>query len=190
MYSLNLNRAHTFCVLVGDNLGKTISEKILGAHSGTDAKAGDMVVAEIDYAMGQDGTTPLSIKAFQKMKGERLKRPEMISLVIDHSAPSPNEGVSALHKMMREFAEKMSCNLYDIGEGVCHQLMPERGHVAPGDLVIGADSHTTTYGALNAFSTGIGSTDFAAVMLTGKLWLRVPRTTKVVYKGKMQKGVY
>jgi len=176
--------------MVGDTLGRTISEKILGAHSGTDAKAGDIVVAEIDYAMGQDGTTPLSIKAFQKMKGERLKNPDRISLVIDHSAPSPNEGVSALHKMMREFSEKTGCNLYDIGEGVCHQLMPERGHVVPGDLVVGADSHTTTYGALNAFSTGIGSTDLAAVMLTGKLWFRVPHTTKIAYKGKMQKGVY
>jgi 3-isopropylmalate/(R)-2-methylmalate dehydratase large subunit len=92
--------------------------------------------------------------------------------------------------MMREFSEKTGCNLYDIGEGVCHQLMPERGHVVPGDLVVGADSHTTTYGALNAFSTGIGSTDFASVMLTGKLWLRVPHTTKIVYKGKMQKGVF
>jgi len=190
MDSLSLNWAHGSCALVGDTLGKTISEKILAAHSGTDAKAGDIVVAEIDYAMGQDGTTPLSIKAFQKMKGERLKHPDRVSLVIDHSAPSPNEGVSALHKMMREFSEKTGCNLYDIGEGVCHQLMPERGHVVPGDLVVGADSHTTTYGALNAFSTGIGSTDFASVMLTGKLWLRVPHTTKIVYKGKMQKGVF
>jgi 3-isopropylmalate/(R)-2-methylmalate dehydratase large subunit len=171
-------------------LGKTISEKILGAHSGTDAYAGDIVVAGIDYAMGQDGTTPLSIKAFQKMRGERLKHPDRLSLVIDHSAPSPNEGVSALHKMMREFASRTGCNLYDIGEGVCHQLMPERGHVVPGDLVVGADSHTTTYGALNAFSTGIGSTDLAAVMLTGKLWFRVPRTCRIVYKGRLQKGVY
>jgi 3-isopropylmalate/(R)-2-methylmalate dehydratase large subunit len=171
-------------------LGKTISEKILSAHSGADAHAGDIIVADIDYAMGQDGTTPLSIKAFQKMKGEKLKHPERLSLVIDHSAPSPNEGVSALHKMMREFAGKTGCNLYDIGEGVCHQLMPERGHVAPGDLLVGADSHTTTYGALNAFSTGIGSTDLAAVMLTGKLWLRVPQTYRVVYKGRLQKGVY
>lgn len=171
-------------------MGKTISEKILGAHSGIDIHAGDIVVADIDYAMGQDGTTPLAIKAFLKMHGEKLKHPDSLSLVIDHSAPSPNEGVSALHKMMREFAEKMQCNLYDIGEGVCHQLMPERGHIVPGDLIVGADSHTTTYGALNAFSTGIGSTDLAAVMLTGKLWLRVPHTTRIVYKGKLPKGVY
>jgi 3-isopropylmalate/(R)-2-methylmalate dehydratase large subunit len=171
-------------------LGKTISEKILSAHSGADAHAGDIIVADIDYSMGQDGTTPLSIKAFQKMKGEKLKHPERLSLVIDHSAPSPNEGVSALHKMMREFAGKTGCNLYDIGEGVCHQLIPERGHVVPGDLLVGADSHTTTYGALNAFSTGIGSTDLAAVMLTGKLWLRVPQTYRIVYKGRLQKGVY
>jgi len=171
-------------------MGMTISEKILSAHSDTEARAGDIVVAEIDYAMGQDGTTPLSIKAFQKMKGERLRHPNRISLVIDHSAPSPNEGVSSLHKMMREFVNETGCNLYDIGEGVCHQLIPERGHVVPGDLVVGADSHTCTYGALNAFSTGIGSTDLAAVWLTGKLWFRVPQTTRIVYRGRLPKGVY
>jgi len=175
---------------IGGRLGKTISEKILSAHSGTDAKAGDIVIAEIDYAMGQDGTTPLAIKAFQKMNGRSIKYPDRLSLVIDHSSPSPNEGVSALHKIMREFASQMGCNLYDIGEGVCHQLIPERGHVVPGDLVVGADSHTTTYGALNAFSTGIGSTDLAAVLLTGKLWFRVPHTCKIIYSGRLQKGVY
>ena len=171
-------------------MGKTISEKIMSAHSGIDANAGDIVVANIDYAMGQDGTTPLAIKSFQKMKGEKIKNPDKVSIVIDHSAPSPFEGVSALHKMMREFSKQTGCNIYDIGEGVCHQLMPERGHVVPGDLVVGADSHTTTYGALNAFSTGIGSTDLAAVLLTGKLWFRVPHTIRIVYKGRLQKGVY
>lgn len=171
-------------------MGLTISEKIIGSHSALDARAGDIVVADIDYAMGQDGTTPLSIRAFQKMKGISLTNPDRISLVIDHSSPSPNEGVSALHKMMREFAEEKGCNLYDIGEGVCHQLMPERGHVVPGDLVVGADSHTCTYGALNAFSTGIGSTDLAAVWLTGKLWFRVPTTVNILYQGRLPKGVF
>jgi len=171
-------------------MGMTISEKILGAHSGIEANAGDIVVADIDYAMGQDGTTPLSIRAFQKMKGGPLKNPDRLSIVIDHSSPSPNEGVSALHKMMREFAEEKGCNIYDIGEGVCHQLIPERGHVVPGDLVVGADSHTCTYGALNAFSTGIGSTDLAAVWLTGKLWFRVPSTVNIVYRGRLPKGVF
>lgn len=171
-------------------MGLTISEKILGAHSGAEVRAGDIVVADIDYAMGQDGTTPLSIKAFQKMRGGALKNPDRLSLVIDHSSPSPNEGVSALHKMMREFAEEKGCNIYDIGEGVCHQLIPERGHVIPGDLVVGADSHTCTYGALNSFSTGIGSTDLAAVWLTGKLWFRVPSTVNIVYRGRLPKGVF
>lgn len=171
-------------------MGKTISEKILSAHSGADARAGDIVLADVDYAMGQDGTTPLAIKAFQRMNGERLKNPDKVSIVIDHSAPSPNEGISALHKMMREFAASTSCNLYDIGEGVCHQLIPERGHALPGDLIVGADSHTTTYGALNVFSTGIGSTDLAAVLLTGKLWFRVPHTCRIIYSGRLQKGVF
>ena len=175
---------------IGGMLGKTISEKILSAHSGADARAGDIVLADVDYAMGQDGTTPLAIRSFQKMNGKSLRHPDRVSLVVDHSAPSPNEGVSALHKMMREFASQTGCNLYDIGEGVCHQLIPERGHAVPGDLIVGADSHTTTYGALNVFSTGIGSTDLAAVLLTGKLWFRVPHTLRIIYSGRLRKGVY
>lgn len=171
-------------------MGMTISEKILSAHAGAEAYAGDIVVAEIDHAMGQDGTTPLSIRAFQRMNGKQLKHTDRVSLVIDHSAPSPNEGVSALHKMMREFADEMGCNLYDIGEGICHQLMPERGHVVPGDLIVGADSHTCTYGALNAFSAGVGSTDLAAVWLTGNLWFRIPPTTRIVFRGRLPRGVY
>ncbi len=111
-------------------------------------------------------------------------------MVIDHSAPSPNEGVSALHKLMREFAKKTGIKLYDIGEGVCHQLMPESGRVGPGKLVIGADSHTCTYGALNAFSTGVGSTDLAAAMISGKLWFKVPETIKIICSGRLPKGVY
>ncbi|MCL0032555.1 3-isopropylmalate dehydratase large subunit [Peptococcaceae bacterium] len=140
--------------------------------------------------MGQDGTSPLAIRAFYDMNGEKVFDPEKIFMVIDHSAPSPNEGVSALHKLMREFAKKTGIKLYDIGEGVCHQLMPESGRVGPGKLVIGADSHTCTYGALNAFSTGVGSTDLAAAMISGKLWFKVPETIKIICSGRLPKGVY
>ncbi len=171
-------------------MGKTISEKILSVHSGKDVYSGDIVIADIDYAMSQDGTTPLAIRAFEAMEAKGVWNPKKISFVIDHSAPSPNERVSQLHKMMREFSGEHGVNLYDIGCGVCHQLMPERGHVVPGDLVVGADSHTCTYGAINAFATGIGSTDIAAVFASGKLWFRVPDTIKIIINGRLPEGVY
>ncbi len=171
-------------------MGKTIIEKILSAHSGCDAAAGDIVLAKVDYVMGQDGTSPLAIKAFREMEVDKVFDPAKVAMVIDHSAPSPNEGVSALHKLMREFSGEQGITLYDIGEGVCHQLMPERGHVGAGDLVIGADSHTCTYGALNAFSTGVGSTDLAAAMATGKLWFKVPETIRFECNGVLPPGVF
>ncbi|MCL4517242.1 MAG: 3-isopropylmalate dehydratase large subunit [Firmicutes bacterium] len=170
--------------------GKTIAEKILSRRSGQDAYANEIVVANLDYIMGQDGTSPLAIEAFREMQGRRVRDAGKVAMVIDHSAPSPLEGISALHKLMREFAREQGIKLYDIGEGVCHQLMPERGHVAPGDLVIGADSHTCTYGAINVFSTGVGSTDLAAGMLSGKLWFKVPETVKFVANGRLPAGIY
>ena len=111
-------------------------------------------------------------------------------MVIDHSAPSPLQGVSELHHQMREFADEQGICFYDIGDGVCHQLVPEQGHVVPGDLVIGADSHTCTYGAINVFSTGVGSTDLAAGIISGKLWFKVPETFKFVVNGKLPAGVF
>jgi 3-isopropylmalate/(R)-2-methylmalate dehydratase large subunit len=171
-------------------VGKTIAEKILSRASQTEARAGDLVVAEVDFLMGQDGTSPLAIQAFREMNGSRVADPERVVMVIDHSAPSPNEGVSALHALMREFAREQGINFFDVGEGVCHQLVPERGHVVPGDLVIGSDSHTTTYGALNVFSTGVGSTDLAAAMLTGKLWFKVPESYRVTCTGRLPGGVF
>ena len=171
-------------------MGKTIAEKILSNKSNQDAKAGDIVIADLDFVMGQDGTSPLAIRVFKEMKAKRVFDPHRVAMVIDHSAPSPVEGVSALHKQMREFAQEQKIHFYDIGDGVCHQLLPEKGHVLPGQLVIGADSHTCTYGAINVFSTGVGSTDLAAGMISGKLWFRVPETIKLVLNGKLAKGVY
>ncbi|MEA1924799.1 MAG: aconitase family protein, partial [Candidatus Altiarchaeota archaeon] len=171
-------------------MSQTIAEKILSRHSGREAYAGDIVIADIDYAMSQDGTTPLAIESFRDMGVENVWNPDKISFVIDHSAPSPSQQVSNLHEMMREFAKEQGINVYDIGCGVCHQLIPEQGHVVPGDLVVGADSHTCTYGALNVFSTGIGSTDIAAVYASGKLWFKVPDTIKINIAGELPKGVY
>lgn len=171
-------------------LGKTIAEKILTKKSGQDVKANDIVVADLDFVMGQDGTSPLAIKAFENMKAEKVFDPKRIAMVIDHSAPSPLEGVSQLHQQMRTFAGQQGINFYDIGDGVCHQLVPEQGHVVPGNLVIGADSHTCTYGAINVFSTGVGSTDLAAGLISGKLWFKVPETIKFVLNGTLPRGVY
>ena len=171
-------------------MGKTIAEKILANKSSRDVKANDIVVADLDFVMGQDGTSPLAIRAFEEMQATKVFDPYRIAMVIDHSAPSPLSGVSALHSQMREFAIEHKIHLYDIGDGVCHQLLPELGHVVPGNLVIGADSHTCTYGAINVFSTGVGSTDLAAGMISGKLWFKVPETIKFILNGKMPQGVY
>lgn len=171
-------------------MGKTIIEKILSSHSGQDCQANDIVVAQVDFVMGQDGTSPLAIRAFNNMEGKELFDPDKVALVIDHSSPSPLEGVSALHTIMRDFAKQKGCRIYDIGEGVCHQLIPESGKVGPGSLVIGADSHTCTYGALNAFSTGVGSTDLAGGLISGKMWFKVPETIKFVCNGVLPQGVY
>jgi len=171
-------------------LGQTIIEKILSSHCGQTACANEIVVAQVDYVMGQDGTAPLAINAFIEMGGKEVFDREKVAFVIDHSAPSPNEGVSALHKLMREFTREKGFRLYDIGEGVCHQLVPESGEVGPGSLVIGADSHTCTYGALNAFSTGVGSTDLAGGLISGKMWFKVPETVKFVCNGTLPPGVF
>ena len=171
-------------------MGMTIAEKIFSSHCGREVQAGELVVAEVDFMMGQDGTSPLAIGAFRELGGEHVLDPSRVALVIDHSAPSPLEGVSNLHDMMRSFAAEQGVKIFDIGCGVCHCLLPEQGLVAPGDIVIGADSHTTTYGAINVFSTGVGSTDLAAAMLTGKLWFKVPATLRLELRGELPVGVY
>jgi len=171
-------------------MGKTIAEKILSAHSGKDANAGDIVIADLDFMIGQDGTSGVAIDVFNKMEGGKVFDPSRVAIIIDHSSPSPNEGVSAIHKKIREFSKAQGISLFDIGCGVCHQITPEMGFVVPGNLVIGADSHTCTYGAINVFSTGIGSTDLAAGMISGKLWFKVPETIKFQINGKWPKGVF
>ena len=175
---------------MGPIAGKTIAEKIFSAHADTDAHAGDIVVADVDFVMGQDGTSPLAIKALERMGVTSVFDSKKVAVVMDHSSPSPIEGVSALHTQMREFGKRTGVKVYDVGCGVCHQLIPENGHVVPGDLMVGCDSHTCTYGALNVFSTGVGSTDGAAAMAAGKLWFKVPETMKVTYTGELSPGVF
>jgi len=171
-------------------MGQTVAEKILSAHAQKQVSAGEICLAKVDFLMAQDGTAPLVIKAFEELETKKVFNPEMVCFVFDHNAPSPNMGVSSLHKLMRDFADKYNIKKMEIGEGVCHILMPEKGFLRPGQLVLGADSHTPTYGALNLMSCGVGSTDLAIAMLTGKQWFKVPHTTKVVFSGKLNKGVY
>lgn len=171
-------------------MGQTIAEKILSNHSGKKVSAGEICLAKVDFLMAQDGTAPLVIKAFEEFGGDKVFNPDKVCFVFDHSAPSPNMGVSSLHKLMRDFVKKYGIRKMEIGEGVCHILMPEKGFLKPGDLVLGADSHTPTYGALNLMSCGVGSTDLAIAMLTGKQWFKVPESTKVVFSGKLKKGVF
>ena len=169
-------------------MGKTIAEKILSAHAGADLTAGDFAVCKVDFTFGQDGTSSIIIDRMKELGAH--KAATNFCMVIDHSAPSPNEGVSRVHKKMRAFADDLGVLLYDIGCGVCHQVIPESGKILPGDLVLGADSHTCTYGALGIFSTGVGSTDLAIALSSGKNWFKVPETVKIVVKGKIPKGIY
>lgn len=168
-------------------MGKTIAEKILSLKSGKDAKAGEVVLAEIDFCFGQDGTSSLIIDELNKLGG--LYEPKKFAMFIDHNAPAPLASVANIQLKMRDFAKKHRCYLFLEGEGICHQLVPEKGFVLPGELVLGADSHTCTYGALGALATGVGSTDLAAAAFTGKLWFKVPQTIKIILKGNTPLGV-
>jgi len=167
----------------------TISDKILSNHVGKKVVPGDVIICPVDGVMATDTTGPLAIKAFREMGGTQVFDPAKCALILDHAVPPPNERIANLHKMMRSFAKEQDMRLFEIGEGICHQVMVEHEYVKPGDVFVGADSHTPTYGALNAFACGVGSTDLAATMMTGKIWLKVPHSIKIKCQGKLQKGV-
>jgi len=169
-----------------------IAEKILASASGKDeVKLGEIVDAKVDVAMANDITCPLTIKAFKEIGTPRVWDKNRIVMVLDHQVPADSVKSAELHKIMRAFAKEQKIPLfYDVGNGgVCHQIMVEKGHVQPGELVVGADSHTCTYGAIGAFATGIGSTEMAGVFTTGTIWLRVPSSIKVNSTGKFQRFV-
>ena len=170
-------------------MAKTIIEKILSSHSGSSLKAGDVGICKVDFCFSQDGTTSLVLEATAKSKGKVL-RPGKYAMFIDHSSPSPNLGVSRVHSGMRQFSKKNKNLFFDVGCGISHQLVIEKGLAWPGALILGADSHTSTAGALGAAAFGVGSTDLAVTITTGKNWFKVPATQKVIIKGKIPKGVY
>ncbi|MCK4571733.1 3-isopropylmalate dehydratase large subunit, partial [candidate division WOR-3 bacterium] len=168
-------------------MGKTISEKIISEHADMVVSAGEFVVAKVDVAMVQDGTGPLSVQELQKLGMERVFNKNNTILFLDHASPSPRKELSNAHQLLRQFSKKTGAYLSEVGEGVCHQRLVE-GWVNPGYIVVGADSHTCTAGALGAFSTGMGSTDIALAFALGKVWLKVPETFKFVLNGKLPYG--
>jgi 3-isopropylmalate/(R)-2-methylmalate dehydratase large subunit len=170
-------------------MGKTIAEKVLSAHSDKDCYAGDLTVASVDFCMSQDGTSTMMIRELEKLGFSAPKTAKGMAVVIDHNSPCPSVDVAKIHAVIRKFAKDKSVPLFDIGEGVCHQVIPESGKVLPGDLVVGADSHTCTYGAMNACSTGLGSADVAAAAHTGKLWFKVPHSMGIDVSGSFGAGV-
>ncbi len=173
-------------------MGMTMTQKILADHAGLDqVKAGQLIKAKLDLVLGNDITTPVAVKEFRKIGVDRVFDKNKIAIVPDHFTPNKDIKSAEQVKFIKEFAREMGIvNYFEIGQmGVEHALLPEKGLVVAGDVVIGADSHTCTYGALGAFSTGIGSTDMAAGMATGEAWFKVPEAIKFVLKGKLRKWV-
>ncbi|MEM3523110.1 MAG: 3-isopropylmalate dehydratase large subunit [Thermoproteota archaeon] len=170
-------------------MGETIVQKLFRSRLGRAVKPGEIVVVDIDLAYAHDGTGPLAIDAFHELGSNRVHDPSRIRFVIDHASPSPNEGASNLQLKLRGFAKKNSIKIYEVGEGICHQVIPENESLKPGMFIVGADSHTVTLGAFSLFATGIGSTDFAEVMTSGKLWFKVPEAMRITLNGCFKPGV-
>ena len=166
---------------------KTLAQKILSSHAGHDVNFNELVIANVDVCATQDGTGPLAIKEFKKLN-KKLFNPQRTILFIDHAAPSCRKELSNAHKIIREFAFEYGAVLSDIGKGVCHQRLVE-DFVNPGEILVGADSHTCTSGALGAFATGMGSTDIAVSMAYGKTWFKVPKSFKIVVNGKFKENI-
>jgi 3-isopropylmalate/(R)-2-methylmalate dehydratase large subunit len=170
-------------------MGKTLAEKILSEKSGTDARAGDIVIAKVDLAFVQDTTGPLTVRQFQSSGMGRLANAKRTVIFIDHAAPSPNASLANDHILLRDFSRQSGCLLSEAGDGICHQIVQE-AYARPGDVIVGADSHTVTAGGMGAFATGMGSSDVAVAFGLGKTWFRVPETYKIEVAGAFPKGVY
>jgi len=172
-------------------MAMTIAEKILAAHAGRDKVApGELVQAKVDAVMLHDLTAGLAIESFRAIGARRVFDPQKIIMIVDHHVPAKSASAAAATRGMRQFAREHGVAHYEVGRaGICHAFLPEQGLVLPGELVIGADSHTCTYGALGALSMGMGSTDIAGAMATGDTWLKVPHSIKICYTGKLRKWV-
>lgn len=170
-------------------MGKTIAEKMFSIKSGSDAKAGDIVVATVDCILTNDASGPLSIDYFRRMNGEIVRFPERVVAIIDHYVPCPDSKVAGLQQMLYDFRDRFGIRLVEAGQGIAHQVFDEMGYVVPGRLIIGGDSHTTTHGYLGSIGIGVGASDLAGAMITGELWFRVPETIRIDFTGKLGDGV-
>src|SRR5581483_431199 len=174
-------------------MGMTMTEKILARGAGRDSVTpGDLVLAKVDFAMGHDLTIPPAGRIMREQMGaERIWDPERVAVTQDHFQPAKDAASAALGRLTREFSRDMGVKWYfEVGQGgICHTVLPENGLVLPGELIIGADSHSCTYGALNNFATGVGSTDLACAMALGELWFRVPETLRFVYHNRLPEWV-
>jgi 3-isopropylmalate/(R)-2-methylmalate dehydratase large subunit len=171
------------------SMGMTLAEKILSEHAGKEVRAGEIAVVRVDLTYTQDGTGPLAVRKIQEMDFQEVYNPKRTIFFFDHASPSPRFELSNDHAFLRDFAQKTGIQVSDVGLGISHQVVAE-SHIRPGDVVIGADSHTCTGGALGAFATGVGSTDAAVAIALGKIWLRVPETIRVIVEGELPIGVY
>jgi len=170
-------------------LGKTFSEKILGRKAGREVHAGEIVIVSPDFILSHDNTAAI-IREFGKIGLKKVRCPEKIVIILDHIVPPSSEKYALNHKTIREFvAEQNIPNFFDISSGICHQVFPEEGFALPGSLILGADSHTTTYGAFGAFSAGIGRSEVASLWATDEIWLKVPETIRIEIEGRLAPGV-
>jgi 3-isopropylmalate/(R)-2-methylmalate dehydratase large subunit len=168
---------------------RTLAQKVLSAHSGRDAEVGDLLVCRPDLVLGTDGSTPMALDYFESMGGTGVAHPDRVLLARDHYSPATSDATRGFHERMEAFARAQGVTLLPVGGGISFQVALETGRVAPGDLVVGADSHTVMCGAVGAFATGIGSADLAGAFLTGKVWLRVPKTWRVILDAPLPTGV-
>jgi len=170
-------------------MGKTFVEKIFSKKIGSEVKAGEMVEVEPDVAMSHDNTADILLK-FKDIRKDRVYNPDNHVIILDHMTPAPNELSAANHKSVREFVKTYGIkNFYDVNTGICHQVLPEEGFALPGRIIVGTDSHTTTYGAFGAFSTGIGRSEMAVIFATGKIWFRIPESQKIIVTGNLPEDI-
>jgi 3-isopropylmalate/(R)-2-methylmalate dehydratase large subunit len=170
-------------------MGMTLAEKILSRHVGRDVKPGEIVLATVDATVSHDSNRPQAAEMFKKLGGKKVFNPNRVAMILDHHYPAMAEANARIHKMMKNFSEEQKCVFYQ-GEGICHMVIPENGHILPGEILVGTDSHTCTNGAIGAFATGVGSTDMGFTLITGKLWFMVPETIKMMITGKLPAGVF
>ena len=170
-------------------MGKTIAEKIFSLKSGADVRAGDVIMARVDAAMSNDASGPLTIEIFQNMNASQVPHPKRVAFILDHYVPCPDSKVAKLQQSVFDFSKQFGIPVFPAGEGIAHQVFDEQGYVRPGRLIVGGDSHSTTYGYLNCLGIGIGASDMAMVFQSGELWFKVPETVRIDFTGKPGPGI-